>query len=106
MVLCAAIARHEAAAGSVAAAPRLHAHGVLPVCTSSLDAWLRGDRVPSTGHHACRCDRILQDDGALGWVDNGSCDAGSREESAGAAVAARACARAPVRLTRAAANGG
>ncbi len=52
---------------------------------------LRGDRVPSTGHRACRCARDAQDNGALGWVDNGACDAVSREESAGAAAAARAC---------------
>ena len=50
---------------------------------------LRGDRVPSTGHRACRCGRDLQDDGAMGCVDNGACDVGSREESAGAAAAAR-----------------
>ena len=49
---------------------------------------LRGDRVPSTGHRACRCARDVQDDGALGYVDHGACDAGSREESAGAAAAA------------------
>jgi hypothetical protein len=44
----------------------------------------------STGHSACRCVRVLQDDGLLGKVDNGACDAGSREESAGVAAAARA----------------
>ena len=50
---------------------------------------LRADRVPSTGHRACRYVRDVQDYGALGCVDNGACDAGSREESAGAAAAAR-----------------
>jgi hypothetical protein len=50
---------------------------------------LRGDRVPSTDHRACLYVRDLQDDGALGCVDYGAGDAGSREESAGAAAAAR-----------------
>ncbi len=45
--------------------------------------------VPSTGHRACRCARDVQDDGALGCVDNGACDVGSRAERAGAAAAAR-----------------
>jgi hypothetical protein len=89
VVLCAAIARHEAASGRTAAAPRSHADGVFTVCASARHVWLRGDRVPSTGHRACRCAHDLQDDGALGCVDNGACDAGSREESAGAAAAVR-----------------
>ena len=59
------------------------------MCASARHVRLRGDRVPSTGHRACRCARDVQDDGALGCVDNGACDAGSREESAGAAAAAR-----------------
>ena len=53
------------------------------MCVSARHVRLRGDRVPSTGHLACRCARDVQDDEALGWVDNGACDAGSREESAG-----------------------
>ena len=52
-------------------------------CTSACHVRLRGDRMPSTGHRACRCARDVQDDGALGCVDNGACDAWSREESAG-----------------------
>jgi hypothetical protein len=59
------------------------------VCASARHVRLRGDRVPSTGHRACRCARDVQDDGALGCVDNGACDVGSSEESAGAAAAAR-----------------
>jgi hypothetical protein len=89
VVLRAAIARHEAASGRIAAAPRSHAHAVFAVCASARHVRLRGDRVPSTGHRACRCARDVQDDGALGCVDDGACDAGSREESAGAAAAAR-----------------
>ena len=89
MVLRFAVARHEAASGRTAAAPRLHADGVFTVCASARHVRLRGDRVPSTGHRSCRCVRDVQDDGALGCVDNGACDAGSREESAGAAAAAR-----------------
>jgi hypothetical protein len=89
VVLRFAIARHEEASGRTAAAPRLHAHGVFAVCASARHVRLRGDRVPSTGHRACRSARDVQDDGALGWVDHGACDAGSREESAGAAAAAR-----------------
>jgi hypothetical protein len=76
---------------------------------------LRVDRVPSTRHRACRCARDMEDkDGTLCCVDYGARDAGSREESAGAAATARvlcaafvvlvlACA---VRLTRAAGNAG
>jgi hypothetical protein len=89
VVLRAAIARHEAASGRTAAAPRPHAHAVFSVCASARHVRLRDDRVPSTSHRACRCARDLQDDGALGCVDNGSCDAGSREESAGTAAVAR-----------------
>ena len=76
------------------------------MCASARHVRLRGDRVPSTGHRACRCARDVQDDGALGCVDNGACDVGSREESPGAAalvVPVLACA---VCLTRAAANTG
>ena len=87
VVLRAAIARHEAKSGRTAAAPRPHARAVFAVCTSARHVRLRGDRVPSTGHRACRYARV--DDGALGCVDNGACDAGSREESAGAAASAR-----------------
>ena len=83
MVLRFAFARHEAASGRTAAAPRLHADGVFAVCASACHVRLRGDRMPSTGHRAYRCARDVQDDGALGCVDNGACDAGSREESAG-----------------------
>ena len=50
---------------------------------------LCGDRVPSTGHRASRYARDLLDGGARGCVDNGACDAGSRQQSAGAAAAAR-----------------
>jgi hypothetical protein len=89
VVLLAAIARHEAASGRTAAAPRSHAHAVFAVCASARHVRLRGDRVPSTGHRACWCVRDLQDIGALGCVDNGACHAGSREESAGAVAAAR-----------------
>jgi hypothetical protein len=71
--------------------------------------------VPSNRHRACRCARDMQDkDGTLCCVDYGACDAGSREESAGAAAAVRvlcaafvvsvlACAE---RLTRAVGNAG
>ncbi len=59
------------------------------MCASARHVRLRGDRVPSTGHCACRYVRDLQDDGALGWVDNGASGVGSHEESAGAAAAAR-----------------
>ncbi len=89
MVLRAAIAGHEAASGRTAAAPGSHARGVFAVCASARHVRLRGDRVPSTGHRACRYARDLQDDEALGCVDNGACHAGSRKESAGAAAAAR-----------------
>jgi hypothetical protein len=105
-----------------AAAPRLRCCGMLFVWASAPHALQCGVRVPPTGHCACR---HAHDDGALGWVDNGACDAGSREESAGAAAAARVlccalrlscqCLRATacvpvlvcaVCLTRAAGNGG
>ena len=89
VVLRAAIARHEAASGRTATAPRSHAHAVFAVCASARHVRLRGDRVPSTGHRACRCACDVQDDGALHCVDNGVCNAGSREESAGAAAAVR-----------------
>ncbi len=59
------------------------------MCASARHVRLRGDRVPSNGHRACRCARDVQDDGALGCVDYGACDSGSREESAGAAAALR-----------------
>ncbi len=88
MVLRAAIASHEAASGRTASARRLHADAVFAVCASARHVRVRGDRVPSTGHRACRCARDVQDDGALGRVDKGACDAGSREESAGAAAVA------------------
>ncbi len=91
MVLRAAIARHEAASGRTAAAPRSHAHAGFAVCASARHVRLRGDRVPSTGHRACQYVRDLL---ALGCVDNGACDAGSRELSAGAAAAARVLYRA------------
>ena len=81
MVLRAAIARHEAVSGRTAAAPRPHACAVFAVCAGAPHVRLRDDRVPSTGHRACRCERGVPDDGALGCVDNGACDAGSREES-------------------------
>ena len=83
MVLRFAFRRREEASGRTAAAPRPHADGVFAVCASACHVRLRGDRMPSTGHRACRCARDVQDDGALGCVDNGACDAGSREESAG-----------------------
>jgi hypothetical protein len=89
VVLYAAIARHEAASGRNAAAPRSHAHGVFAVCTSARHVRLRGDRVPSTDHRAGRCAPDVQDDGVLGCVDNGACDAGSSEKSPGTAAAAR-----------------
>jgi hypothetical protein len=85
----AAIARHEAASRRIAAAPRSHADAVFAVCASARHVRLHGDRVPSTGHRACRCARDVPNDGALGCVDNGACDAGSRDESSGAAAAAR-----------------
>ncbi len=107
MVLRAAIARHQAASAGTAAAPWLHAHAVFAVCASARHVRLRGDRVPSTDHRACRCARDLQDDVALGCVDNGACDAGSREESAGAAAALVLPVLAQsVWLTRAAAHAG
>ena len=83
MVLRFAFARHEAASRRTAAASRLHADGVFAVCASACHVRLRGDRMPSSGHRAYRCARVVQDDGALGCVDNGACDAGSREKSAG-----------------------
>jgi hypothetical protein len=89
VVLRAAIARLEATSGRTTAAPWSHADGVFTVRASARHVWLRGDRVPSTGHRACRCAHDVQDDGALGCVDNGACDAGSREESPGAAAAVR-----------------
>jgi hypothetical protein len=89
VVLGAAFARHEAASGRTAAAPRSHAHAVFAVCASARYVRLRGDDVPSTDHRACRFPRDVQDDVSLVWVDNAACDAGSREESAGAAAAAR-----------------
>ena len=75
-----AFARHEAASGRTAAAPWPHAHAVFAVCASARYVRLRGDHVPSTDHRACRCARDVQDDVSLVWVDNGACDAGSREE--------------------------
>jgi hypothetical protein len=91
VVLRATIDRHEAASGDTAAAPRSHADGVFAVCASARHVRLRGNCVPSSCHRACRYARrrVLQDDGFLGRVDDGACDAGSREESAGAAAAAR-----------------
>jgi hypothetical protein len=83
VVLRFAFARHEAASGRTAAAPRQHADGVFAVCASACHVRLRGDRMPSTGHRVCRCARDVQDDGALGRVDIGAFDTGSREESAG-----------------------
>ena len=91
MVLRAAIARHEAASGRTAAAPQSHAHADFPVCASALHVRLCGDRVPSNDYRACRYVLDLQDDGALGCVDNGACDAGSREEGAGATAAPVPC---------------
>ena len=98
---------------------RLHAHGMFPLCASACDVRLRGDCVPSTGHRACQNSRVVQDDGSLGRSDNGTCEAGSREESAGVAAAVRAlvCCHNftdfglpllahAVNLTRAAGNGG
>jgi hypothetical protein len=49
---------------------------------------LCGDRVPETGHCACRNALHLQYDVEFRQVFDGECDAGSREESTGAAAAA------------------
>ena len=61
------------------------------MCASARHVRLRGDRLPSTGYRACRYARGVPDDGALGLVDNGACDAGLREESAGVRLQRRAC---------------
>jgi hypothetical protein len=72
-----------------AAAPRPRCRRMFSVWASAPHFPLCGVRVPATGHCACRCTRDLYDNGALGWVDNGACDAVSREKSAGASTSAR-----------------
>ena len=101
MVFRAAIARHQAATRGTADASRPHAHGVSSVCARAPHVRLCSDRVPSTCDCACQYESVLQDNVALGRVDNGACDAMSREQSAGTAAAAREL---RVCLTRAAAH--
>ena len=76
------------------------------MCASARYVPLCGVRMPSNGHRACRYARDVQDDGALGCVENGACDVGSREHSAGVAALVVSVLACPVGLTRAAGNSG
>ena len=68
---------------------RLRFRGMFSVWSSAPHVPRRGDRVPATSHCACRYAHDLQDV-ELGFVGDGACDAGSREQiGAGAASAAR-----------------
>jgi hypothetical protein len=89
VVLCAAIAGLQAASGRTAAAPRSHAHAVFYKHASARHVCLRRDCMLPTGHRTWRHARNVQEDVALGRVGYQACDVGSREESAGAAAAAR-----------------
>ncbi len=59
------------------------------MCSCALHVRLCGDHMPETGYCVCRNALDLQYDVGFYQVCDGACDAGSREESAGAAAAAR-----------------
>jgi hypothetical protein len=59
------------------------------MCTSARHVRLCGNRLQATVHRALQHARDRRDNVALGWMGDGPCDAGAREESAGAVAAAR-----------------
>jgi hypothetical protein len=69
--------------------PWIHALRIFSTCASARNARLRGSRVPATGHSAWQDTNDQQQNVVLSRVCDGPCNAGSREESAGAAAAVR-----------------